>query len=338
MDVFMLLLLAATTLAIGGFLPRLRVVRRLIWGCAALSILTALYPRSGNGLATFLFGGPFDTPHLPSALFGIAWWLLGAWLLSELLNLVLRRTIFPNDNKPHSRRLFADLASGLMYAIAFVGIMDSVLKQPVSTVLATSGVLAIVLGLALQNTLADVFAGIALNIERPFRAGDWITVPGEIEGQVIEINWRATRIKTLANDMIVIPNSVIAKNVVTNHRPLIEPNFCTIEITVDQKISPSRVIGALKEAAALAHGTAKGSVALVYANAFADTLIVYRLSFAVRDFSQRAVIRSEVISQVAGAIDRLGIQIGTPLMDVRIVQDLASVVDDRRSSALPFVP
>jgi small-conductance mechanosensitive channel len=334
------MLLVATALAIGGFLPRLRVIRRLIWGWAALSVVTALYPRSENHLATLLFGGSFDTPHLPSALFGVAWWLLGAWLLSEMLNLVLRRTIFPNDNKPHSRRLLADLASGLVYAIAFVGIMDSVLKQPVSTVLATSGVLAIVLGLALQNTLADVFAGIALNIERPFRAGDWITVPGEIEGQVIEINWRATRIKTLANDMIVIPNSVIAKNVVTNHRPLIEPNFCTIEIKVDQKILPSRVISALEEAAASAHGTVKESVALVYAHAFADTLIVYRLSFAIRDFSRTPIVRSGVISQVADAMNRLGIQIGTPVMDVHIVQDLPSGVDGEygHRSVLPLAP
>jgi small-conductance mechanosensitive channel len=108
--------------------------------------------------------------------------------------------------------------SGLAYVIAFVGIMDTVLKQPISTVLATSGVLAIVLGLALQNTLADVFAGLAINVERPFGAGDWITVNTLAEGQVIEINWRATRIKTTANDIIVMPNSVIAKAVLTNHR------------------------------------------------------------------------------------------------------------------------
>jgi len=60
----------------------------------------------------------------------------------------------------------------LVYVVALVGIMDTVFKQSVSAVLATSGVLAVVLGLALQNTLADVFSGLALNIERPFSAGD----------------------------------------------------------------------------------------------------------------------------------------------------------------------
>ena len=62
---------------------------------------------------------------------------------------------------------------------------------PVSAVLATSGVLAIVLGLAMQNTLADVFSGLAINIEQPFGAGDWITLADHVQGQIIEINWRA---------------------------------------------------------------------------------------------------------------------------------------------------
>lgn len=60
----------------------------------------------------------------------------------------------------------------LVYVVALVGIMDTVLKQPISAVLATSGMLAIILGLALQNALADVFPGLAINIERSFRAGD----------------------------------------------------------------------------------------------------------------------------------------------------------------------
>jgi small-conductance mechanosensitive channel len=123
----------------------------------------------------------------------IAWWILSAWLIKSLLALILRRTFFPNDYRPHARRLFADLATGLVYVVAFVGIMDTVLKQPISALLATSGVLAIVQGLALQNTLADVFSGLAINIERPFGAGDWITLNDGVEGQIFEINWRATR-------------------------------------------------------------------------------------------------------------------------------------------------
>jgi small-conductance mechanosensitive channel len=110
----------------------------------------------------------------------------------------------------------------------------TVLKEPISAILATSGVLAIVLGLALQNTLADVFAGLAINIERPFATGEWISATDGVDGQVMEINWRATRLRTGANDMIVIPNSMVAKTVVTNRSRMNEPYICTIRVKINR--------------------------------------------------------------------------------------------------------
>jgi small-conductance mechanosensitive channel len=319
------ILIVAATLAGCGFVFRLRLYRSLLWGGAVLATLTALYPRPNNGLAMMLYGGAPRVRSTQFDLFGIAWWILGAWLIKGLLNLILRRTIFPNDDQPHARRLFADLASGFVYVVAFVGIMDTVLKEPISTVVATSGVLAIVLGLALQNTLADVFSGLAINIERPFGAGDWITLPGEVEGQVMEINWRATRIRTLANDTVVVPNSVVAKGIVTNHRPLNAPNICKIGVKVDQGIAPPRVIAALKAAAADAAGTAAGSAPAAYATSFDDTLIVYELWFAIVDFSQTALVRSEVISRVAEATQRLSMPFGNQETAVRILRDAPAV-------------
>ena len=289
-----------------------------------MALITAIYPRSGNGLALLLRLRPSTPPNVLCEFLGVAWWLLGAWLIKSVLNHVLRRTLFPNDNQPHSRRLFADLAAGCIYVAAFVGIMNTVLDQPISTVLATSGVAAIVLGLALQNTLADVFSGLALNIERPFRSGDWITVVGGVEGQVIEINWRATRIKTLANDIVVIPNSVIAKAAITNHQQLVEPHFCTIELKVDQAILPARVIQTLREAVVGAGGTSAGFDARVYATEIADTMVCYQVSFAIDDFAQTAVVRSDMIGRVTLALRQAKISTGCPVMEVRIIRPLSA--------------
>lgn len=238
---------SAAVLLACGMVPRLRAYRSLFWAGSVLMLISAVFPRHGNPLGQYRFVGPLGAPRLPE-LFEIAWWILGAWILKSLLDLILRRTIFPDDNEPHARRLFADLASALIYVVALVGILDSVLKQPISAALATSGVLAIVLGLALQNTLADVFSGLAINVERPFAAGDWITVTDSVEGQILELNWRSTRLKTGSNDMVVIPNSVVAKPVVTNRSRLHEPYICTIRIKIDHIVSPLRVIEALHAA------------------------------------------------------------------------------------------
>jgi len=144
------LLGAAAALAILGTLKRFRPYRSLLLGSGMLSLITALIPRPGNSIGQYLFAAQTGV-HLPVALFGLAWWILGAWLVKSMLGLILVKTIFPHDDQPHARRLFADLASALVYVIAFVGIIETVLKQPISAILATSGVLAIVLGLALQK-------------------------------------------------------------------------------------------------------------------------------------------------------------------------------------------
>jgi hypothetical protein len=173
-----LLALAAFMLLL-RLLPYFRPYHPLFGGGCVLLLITALFPRPENPLGQFLFGTTGDGIKLPREIFGIVWWIPGAWLCKSLFELVLSRTLFPDNDKPHARRLFADLASGLIYVTAFVGI---VFKEPVSTFLATSGVVAIVLGLALQNTLGDVFAGLDINIERPFSAGDWITLAGQALG------------------------------------------------------------------------------------------------------------------------------------------------------------
>ena len=315
------LLVFSTGLLICGWVPRLRSWRSLYWGACALAVITAVFPRQENPLGQFLFVGSHGSPWIPLQLFGIAWWLLGAWLVKSLLDLVLRRTIFPDDNEPHARRLFADLVSAFIYVVAFVGIMDGVFKQPLSGVLATSGVLAIVLGLALQSTLADVFSGLAINIDRAFAAGDWVAVPDRIEGQIIEVNWRTTRIRTSTNDMIVIPNSVIAKAVVTNHSRLNAPYTCTLRVDVDHAVPPGRIIEALQRAASLSPGVASGTTPTAHACRFVDAVIEYELSFACEAYTLVSATQSQVVQHIAEALQHLGVRVGAPAMKIEIPRE-----------------
>jgi small-conductance mechanosensitive channel len=322
------LLLVAAVLLIWGMLPRVRPYRSLFGGGSLLFLITALFPRTGNPIGQFLFDGDATGPHPPRELFGIIWWILSAWLVKSLLDLLLRRTIFPNNDEPHARRLFADLASALIYVLAFFGILDTVFKQQVSALLATSGVLAIVLGLALQNTLGDVFAGLAINIERPLGAGDWITIADQMSGQVIEVNWRATRIRTWANDMVAIPNSLVSKSIVTNHSRPKGPHSCVIRINVDVSIPPTQVIDALLVAANGAADIAQGSTPLAYACEFSDSLVVYELAFAIDSFALARGARSAVLRCVADSFQDLSIPIGAPATTVRIIQN-GGVADSR---------
>ena len=309
----------AVALLLSGSITRLRSYRSLLWGSAVLLIITALFPRPGNRLGQYLFAESPAGIHLPIQLIGLAWWILGAWLVKSALQLVLSKTIFPHDNQPHARRLFADLASALVYIIAFVGIIETVLKQPISAVLATSGVLAIVLGLALQNTLADVFSGLAINIEHPFRAGDWITLNADVEGEVMEINWRATRMRSAFNDLIIMPNSLIAKAIVTNHHPLNRPHVDIIDIQIDHAIPAARVFDVLRRAAADSPDISPLFPPTVYACGFTDRLVSYQVSFGIKHFAALPHVRSDVIERVMEACQIERIVIGREPLQISVV-------------------
>jgi len=310
------LLSIAAMLMMLRVLPYFKPYRPLFVGSSALMLITALFPRAGNPLGQFLFRTTGEGPRLPVELFGVLWWILGAWLFKSLLDLVLRRTFFPDNGEPHARRLFADLASGTIYGLAFVGILGTVFKEPVSTFMATSGVLAIVLGLALQNTLGDVLSGLAINIERPFGAGDWITMDALVSGQVMQVNWRATRLRTWAHDMVVIPNSVISKAVVTNHSRPTAPHRCTIGLKIDAAVAPSRVIDALKAAAAASSVVAHGTLPEAYACAFSDSFVTYELAFSIDSFALSQAAKSDMLGAVVDAFLGQGIHVATVLADV----------------------
>jgi small-conductance mechanosensitive channel len=141
----------------------------------------------------------------------IAWWAWAAWFVVGVL-----RAIVIIERLPRETKLLQDLLAGLIYLAAAFVVIAYVLDLPVRGLLATSGVLAIILGLALQSTLSDVFSGVVLSFSRPYAPGDWINIDGGTEGRVIEMNWRATHVLTGRRDLAIVPNSTIAKSKIVN--------------------------------------------------------------------------------------------------------------------------
>ena len=141
----------------------------------------------------------------------VAWWLWTAWFLVSLL-----RAFVNIEHRPREGKLLQDLLASLIYLAAVFAIIAYVFDLPSQGLLASSGVVAIMLGLALQNTLGDVFAGLVLSFSRPYRPGDWISLDGGLEGRVLELNWRATHVLTGRRDLAIVPNSTIAKSKLVN--------------------------------------------------------------------------------------------------------------------------
>ncbi|MFQ5640043.1 MAG: cyclic nucleotide-binding domain-containing protein [bacterium] len=109
----------------------------------------------------------------------------------------------------------------IIYAVAISGIVGLVFDKSVTGFWATSGVVGLVMGVALRNIFLDIFTGLAINVDRRFKIGDWILVhasnPAQnIIGQIMEINWRTTQLYTEDDSLVVMPNSLLGTRVVTN--------------------------------------------------------------------------------------------------------------------------
>src|SRR5712671_387967 len=181
-----------------------------------------------------------DAAH---AVLKIAWWLWMAWFLVGFL-----RAFVIVERRPREGKLLQDLLAGLIYLAALFAIVSYVFDVPIQGLLATSGVVAIILGLALQSTLGDVFSGIVLSFSRPYRPGDWISIEGGTDGRVIELNWRATYILTARRDLAILPNSTIAKSKIVNVSSPSGLHGTTVTVQVDARTLPSRCSEILEHA------------------------------------------------------------------------------------------
>jgi small-conductance mechanosensitive channel len=179
--------------------------------------------------------------HLAATGLQIGWWLFAARTLTVLIGAGLMQRV------GHTGRLLQDLLGAVIFLVAVIAALAYVLNLPVRGVLATSGALAIIVGLALQSTLSDVFSGIVLNTTKPYQLDDWIAIDGT-EGRVIDIDWRATRLQTSQGSMIVIPNSLAAKAKITNFSRPSDMFGVAISLQISPHVRPSTVIEALERA------------------------------------------------------------------------------------------
>ena len=108
------------------------------------------------------------------------------------------------------------VSSFLVYFATAYIIAAVVFDIPVTGALVSSGIVLGVIGLSLQGTISDVFSGIFISLERPFRIGDWIVTEDDRLGKVIEIDWRATRLLSFNNTVFVVPNSKMANSTIEN--------------------------------------------------------------------------------------------------------------------------
>lgn len=225
-----------------------------------------------------------------------------------VINLVLAFALNPRHIDRLPERFPAIVQDTLL--ILIFGIAATLILG--NRILATTAVGAVVLGFALQDTLGNLFAGLAIQIDRPYRVGDWVTL-GELEGSVSEITWRATKLVTKAGNFVVVPNSVMAKDPITNYSVPTRQMRLHVEVGTSYDVPPNVVKAVIAEALKNASELSAARPAEVRIADFGASAIVYRVWFWVDDFDPDDRAQDQVRSYIYYAFRRHNITIPYPI-------------------------
>lgn len=216
-------------------------------------------------------------------------------------------------------KIFRDILQGLVY-IGTALVLFRTMGVDLGSLLTTSAILTAVIGLSLQESLGNLVAGLAVRAEHPFEVGDWVDI-GEGRknvGQVTEINWRATKLRT--NDLVdvVVPNGLIAKSTLVNFS---RPSSRTRRMVTFQgpyDVPPNRVKESVLPALRGCPGVAPTPLPKLLVSSFGESGIDYQVLFFLDDFSIRDTIDSDVRTRIWYGLYRAGIQMPFPVRDLRI--------------------
>ncbi|QCO55434.1 mechanosensitive ion channel [Pseudorhodobacter turbinis] len=273
--------------------------RRLVWP-TALVILTL-------GLILFLFYADIsalveDDETLLLGVTGLAYFA-AAWFASRLLALALDQATARRRPYP---RLLKDLIAVMLFLFAFAATVALFMGQGATGALAGSGLVIAMLGFAIRNVVADTLSGIALGVEGPFRIGDWVDIDGLARGKVVEIGWRTTRVLTRDQTYLIIPNSEIARQRITNYSAPKPQYRAQVSIMLDHvipiELAKRVMLDAVKEAKLIQQDPSPDVRVLSYD----EGGIVYGLRYWLTRFDRDIDCRDEVYSLIDSALRKIG--------------------------------
>ena len=243
-------------------------------------------------------------------------WLLAAFLTAfgiiavQLVRFFVLDVVFLRRQGHRAPALIHVVVALVLYFILGFIIAGSVFDQSLTGAIATSAIASVVLGLALQETLGNFFAGISLQIEQPFQLGDVVRA-GDMHGRVEAFNWRATTIRTNRGSHIVIPNGVLARDAVEvlNRK---QPARRELLLPAPYETPPQRMVGVIRSSTVSVPGVVERPPPQVRLAAFDDSSIAYEVLYWAEDPLRFPAIDAQIRERVWYAFARNDIPIPFP--------------------------
>jgi small-conductance mechanosensitive channel len=269
--------------------------------------------------------------HLPNRLqsilhhgivvaFGISVTLWAARIMGESITYLTSRM---KGEQAGASSLIVNLGRVLVIVLGGLLILSN-LGISITPLLTALGVGSLAVALALQDTLSNIFAGFYMLISRQIRPGDYIRIDSGQEGHVMDIGWRATRLKEQANDIIIVPNSKMAQAIVTNFDMPEMELACLIPMGVGYDSDLTKVEQVIAEVGKDVQMNVEGGVRdfqpFIRYNAFADSSVNFTVILRARSFVDRGLLTHEFIKRAHTRLKQENIDIPFPQRVIHVKQ------------------
>lgn len=228
-----------------------------------------------------------------------------------------------NGNVLPSTTIIVNLTSVLIYAIGLMVILQT-LGISITPVLTALGVGGLAVALALQDTLANLFAGLSIIASGKIKVGDYIQAES-YAGYVVDITWRYTSIRVLPNNIVVIPNKKLAESIVTNYYLPEEQISVSVNLGVSYKCDLEKVERVTTEVAKEVMQNVEGGVPehepSVRYNEFGQSSINFSVNMRAKEFAHQYIIKHEFIKRITERYKKEGIEIPYPVRTVYLKKD-----------------
>ena len=291
-------------------LPRQR--RKLIRGPLVLMCLHIL-------LLLMYVGISPDSPIYSPLSYGALFFLLAAlgrtWFLLCTSSIVAHRLVRPLP------KIFLDLVQAMIYLVVLLVVLKAA-EVDTSSLVTGSALVTAAIGFSMKDTIGNMFAGLAIQVQRPFEIDDWIQFDQYSHhiGKVLEINWRATKVITLDKVEVIIPNSQLAEAPIRNFTKPQQHSRRSIYVVTPYDVPTGMVREIMLEAVSHAWGVLKDPPPSIVTNDFNERGVEHWVRIFTDEFDYRDKVDGSVRDRIWYALHRHGIEIPGPLRHVELFQ------------------
>ncbi len=272
---------------------------------------------------TFLILNEVDSEwthfHRVAPYIGLVTLLWGMIVFVKTCRLIVLQYLFMSSMQTGVPMLLVNIFSLLLSIILVFWTASNVFAIQLAPLLATSAAFSIILGLALQDTLGNLFAGIAMQIDKSFEIGDWVEVVQGTQksvGKVKEITWRSTIMDGFFEEVIAIPNRMMAQAQVSNFSPKDTPVVRSVIFKMSHGVNPEKVISVLESSVSGLSDIRGIPSPIAYISDTSETAISFKVVFHIDNYGAQYLLSDKVYRRGFEALTANGLKLARPYIEI----------------------